>query len=178
MMKLGKLDFTDVADNSGLIADPVRKMIQEKNLPGIYVSEIDSKVSDTAAFCEQYGVSKSVSANCVVIEAKVTDRVWYATCMILATDRVDVNGVVRRYLAARKVSFAPMDIAVSMTAMEYGGITPIGLPPGWPIIIDRAVAVSEELIIGSGVRKSKLLVSGTLLAMLPNAVVMDIAKAA
>ena len=57
--------------------------------------------------------------------------------------------------------------------MAYGGITPVGLPAGWPILIDRAVADSPELVIGSGIRGGKLLVTGTLLAALPGAEVVD-----
>jgi prolyl-tRNA editing enzyme YbaK/EbsC (Cys-tRNA(Pro) deacylase) len=60
--------------------------------------------------------------------------------------------------------------------MEYGGINPIGLPPPWPILIDDAVARQPQLIIGSGLRRSKLLVSGAFLAELPNATVLTIAK--
>ena len=33
-----------------------------------------------------------------------------------------------------------MERAVSLTGMEYGGITPIGLPPAWPILVDERVS--------------------------------------
>jgi len=62
----------------------------------------------------------------------------YAACVVLATTRADVNGVVRHRLGARKASFAPMDDAVRLSGMEYGGITPIGLPADWPVLIDAA----------------------------------------
>ena len=52
-----------------------------------------------------------------------------AACLILATTRADVNGFVKRHLDVRKASFLPMERAVELTGMEYGGITPIGLPP-------------------------------------------------
>jgi prolyl-tRNA editing enzyme YbaK/EbsC (Cys-tRNA(Pro) deacylase) len=52
---------------------------------------------------------------------------------------VDVNGIVRKHLGARKISFAPMDSAVALTGMEYGGITPVGLPGDWPILVDLNV---------------------------------------
>jgi prolyl-tRNA editing enzyme YbaK/EbsC (Cys-tRNA(Pro) deacylase) len=51
-----------------------------------------------------------------------------AACLVRATDRADVNRVIRKRLDVRKISFAAMDDAVRETAMEYGGITPIGLP--------------------------------------------------
>ena len=89
-----------------------------------------------------------------------------------------MNGAVRRHLGARKLSFAPMDDAVALSGMEYGGITPIGLPADWPILVDASVAGHDRLIVGSGIRGSKLLVSGALLASLPNAEVLAIAQEA
>jgi prolyl-tRNA editing enzyme YbaK/EbsC (Cys-tRNA(Pro) deacylase) len=103
--------------------------------------------------------------------------VRYAACLVLATTRADVNGVGRRRLDVRKASFAPMDTAVAETGMEYGGITPIGLLEGWPILIDARVAAGPYVIIGSGVRHSKIVVPGAALARLPGAeVVEDLAK--
>ncbi len=90
--------------------------------------------------------------------------------------KIDINGAVRRYLGAKKVSFAPMDMATRLTAMEYGGITPIGLPADWPILVDSAVVKADKLIIGSGLRDSKLLISGRLLTRLPKVTVMDLIK--
>ena len=29
-----------------------------------------------------------------------------------------------------------MERAVELTGMEYGGITPIGLPATWPVLVD------------------------------------------
>lgn len=137
------------------------------------VAEIDPSFSDTVAFCDHYKISPAQTVNCVVVKAKRADREWYAACAILATTKADVNGLVRRHLDARRVSFAPMDEAVKETGMEYGGITPIGLPADWPILIDSAVAKTERITIGSGIRKSKLILPGNVLANLPNAVVLD-----
>ena len=36
-----------------------------------------------------------------------------------------------------------MDTAVALTGMEYGGITPVGLPTDWPILVDQNVAVQS-----------------------------------
>jgi prolyl-tRNA editing enzyme YbaK/EbsC (Cys-tRNA(Pro) deacylase) len=95
---------------------------------------------------------------------------------VLATTRADINGIVRKHLGARKISFASMDGAVSATGMEYGGITPIGLPSEWPVLIDLNVVEQERVIIGSGIRGSKLLAATAVLASLPNAEVLDITK--
>jgi len=143
---------------------------------GLWVSEIDPGLADTAAFCEHYEIGLDVSANCVVVEARRADRVWFAACVVLAITRADVNGIVRKHLDARKISFAPMDAAVSLTGMEYGGITPVGLPDDWPILVDRNVIDEDRVIIGSGIRGSKLLAATEVLASLPNAEVLAITK--
>ena len=91
----------------------------------------------------------------------------------LATSRADVNGVVRRRLDARKASFAAMEVAVAETGMEYGGITPIGLPVGWPVLIDAAVLTRDTVVIGSGIRASKIALPAAALATLPTAEVIE-----
>ena len=93
--------------------------------------------------------------------------------MVTATTKADVNGLVRRHLGARKASFAPVDQVVAATGMQYGGITPIGLPDSWPVLVDSAVLKIERAVIGSGIRGSKLWLPGRLLAELPGAVVLD-----
>src|SRR5699024_10919854 len=110
-----------------------------------------------------------VSANCVIVEGRRGEQSTLAAVMVLATDRADVNKTIRKHLGARKTSFAPMDTATSLTGMEYGGITPIGLPSDWSILVDDAVAAREWLVIGSGIRGSKVAVRGADLASLPRA---------
>jgi prolyl-tRNA editing enzyme YbaK/EbsC (Cys-tRNA(Pro) deacylase) len=171
--RLGNLQIVPVGQRFDLLAAPVLKVFADAPSEDVGVTEIDPSLSDTAAFCEHYGVAMHHAANCVVLEAKRAERTWYAACVVLASTRADVNGVVRKILDARKVSFAPMDAAVSLSAMEYGAITPVGLPADWSILIDAAVAVSDAVIIGSGVRNSKLVVSGAFLSALPHATVVD-----
>lgn len=137
-----------------------------------FVAEIDPSLADTLAFCERYAVRLDRSANCVVLAARREGRRWYAACVVLATTRADVNGLAKRHLGASKISFAPMDAATAASAMEYGGITPIGLPPEWPILIDEAVATADRVVVGSGIRGSKISLPGAALAELPNAVVL------
>jgi prolyl-tRNA editing enzyme YbaK/EbsC (Cys-tRNA(Pro) deacylase) len=66
-----------------------------------------------------------------------------------------------------------MDQAVMESGMEYGGITPIGVPPGWPILVDATVAATPSVVVGSGIRGSKLRLPGPALADLPGAEVTD-----
>ncbi|MEV5573691.1 YbaK/EbsC family protein [Spirillospora sp. NPDC052269] len=169
-----RLDWIPATERPDLLAEPVAAAIAD--VQGAKVAEIDPELADTAAFCERYGVGMEVSANCVVVAAKRGGEVSYAACMVLATGRADVNGVVRKHLGARKASFAPMTEATSLTGMEYGGITPVGLPADWPILVDAAVAEAGEVVIGGGVRGSKLLVPGKSLAALPGAEVLPLAQ--
>ena len=177
-MRFGTLDFTPALDSPGLLAAPTaaaRGAREAADAAGVLVSTIDPDLADTAAFCEHYEISMGDGANCVIVQARRGERTWYAACLVRGSDRADVNGVVRRHLDARKLSFAPMDAAVELTGMEYGGITPVGLPADWPILVDESVAEHERLIVGSGIRGSKLLVSGAFLASLPNAEVLPLA---
>ena len=172
---IGRLDTAPALDRPDLLAEPVAAAIRALGLADVLVAEIDPEVADTAAFCERYAVGLDVSANCVVVASRRGADTRLAACMVLATTRADVNGVVRRHLDVRKASFAPMAEAVELTGMEYGGITPIGLPAGWPIMVDERVDSTERVIIGSGVRRSKLVVPGALLARLPGAEVIAVA---
>jgi prolyl-tRNA editing enzyme YbaK/EbsC (Cys-tRNA(Pro) deacylase) len=168
------LTFRPALDCSGLLAEAVADALN--GWPGaaeVEVAGIDPELADTAAFCEHYGIPLQDSVNCVVIAGKRGDQTTYAACMVTATTRADVNGLVRRQLGARKASFAPMDQVVAATGMEYGGITPIGLPNGWPVLVDSAVLKIERAVIGSGIRGSKLWLPGRLLAELPEALVLD-----
>jgi len=140
----------------------------------VRVAAIDPALADTAQFCETYGVAPADSANCVVIAARRGADVTYAACMVTAITRADVNGLVRRHLGARKASFGPVDVVTSLTGMEFGGITPVGLPAGWPVLVDDLVAKSAgDVVIGSGIRGSKLWLPGRLLAELPGAQVLS-----
>lgn len=175
-MKLGKLDFEPVEEHLDLVSQKTRQALEAGKLSNVLVSAIDDKLSDTAAFCEYYDIGMDISANCVIVEAKRGDKVWYAACIVLATTRADINGVVRKHLDARKVSFAAMEKATASSGMEYGAITPIGLPADWPVLVDEAVTKTPHVVIGSGHRGSKLVVPGALLADLPNSKVLDLAQ--
>ena len=175
MSVLGTLSPVPAAERPDLLAEPVAKAVA--GLSGIEVAEIDPSLADTAAFCEAYSSPLEFSANCVVVSGKRAGEVRHAACVVLATTRADVNGVVKRRLDVRKASFAPMDQAVELTGMEYGGITPLGLPADWPLLVDARVAAADAVVVGSGIRGSKLAVPGAVLAALPGAeVVPDLAR--
>ncbi len=168
----GTLTWLPSRDHLGLLAAPVAAAIGDLDT---YVAEIDPTLADTAAFCDTYAVGLDASANCVIVEGRRGEESTLAAAMVLATDRADVNKTIRKHLGSRKASFAPMETAVALTGMEYGGITPIGLPSGWPILVDEQVAAGGWLIVGSGIRGSKVAIRGADLAGLPRAEVLPLA---
>jgi prolyl-tRNA editing enzyme YbaK/EbsC (Cys-tRNA(Pro) deacylase) len=168
------LDLSPALSHLDLLAKPVAAALSDwPGGAGVEVAPIDPDLADTAAFCQHYGVPMEASANCVVVAGRRGGETSYAACLVTAVTRADVNGVVRRRLGARKASFAPVDDVTASTGMEYGGITPIGLPDGWPILIDAAVVAQPHVIIGSGIRGSKLWLPGPSLANLPGAEVIE-----
>lgn len=172
----GSLSVSPALERPELLAPAVQKSVRnldEENAAQVGVCEIDPELADTAEFCERYGSPLERSANCVVVAGKRAGEVRYAACMVLATTRADVNGVVKRWLGVRKASFAPMAEAVELTGMEYGGITPFGLPDGWPVLLDPAVAEVSAAVVGSGLRRSKIITAGPVLADLPGAEVVQ-----
>ncbi|WP_328929674.1 hypothetical protein OG429_37260 [Streptomyces sp. NBC_00190] len=133
----------------------------------LYV-DTDPAIADTAAFVAHFGQElMDQSANCVVVAAKRGGQTTLAACLVPSAGRVDVNGAVRRHLGARKASFAPIEAAVELTGMEYGGITPLGLPDDWPLLVDAAVRDMPYVLIGSGRRRGKLIAPGKLLTEIP-----------
>ncbi|MDQ4034091.1 MAG: hypothetical protein M3332_18340 [Actinomycetota bacterium] len=172
----GRLDVRPALDAPELLAEPVAAALTA--LPGqqaarCTVAEIDPALADTAALCQYYEVPVHASANCVVVTGKRAGVQRWAGCVVLATTRADVNGVVRRWLDVRKASFATRDEVVELTLMEYGGITPLGLPAGWPVLLDAAVVAADQVVVGSGLRRSKLLLPGEVLAALTGAEIVE-----
>lgn len=170
-VRIGRLDLEAAAERTDLLADPVAAALaaaleSEASFADVAVAEIDPDLADTAAFCAAYDVPLELSANCVVVAGKREGVQRVAACVVLATTRADVNGVVKRRMDVRKASFLSMEEAVARTGMEYGGITPLGLPDDWPVLVDAAVATLPWAIIGSGLRCSKIAIRGSALAWL------------
>ncbi|PJE97881.1 hypothetical protein CUT44_01005 [Streptomyces carminius] len=170
-------DFTaawPVAEKLGLLAPPVADALRGPvSAQGVVYVDSDPEDADTARFGEVHGIPPEQSANCVVVAGRRGPETTLAACVVLAHTRADVNRLVRRELGARKASFAPVETAVEASGMEYGGITPVGLPGNWPLLVDAAAAGAAYVVVGSGRRRGKLLVPGGLLARLPGARVLE-----
>ena len=172
-LTLGTLTLEPAQDD--LLAAPVAAGLA--GVPSVaaqaHTVAIDPGLAETAALTERYALDADMSANCVIVLGKRGGEVRPAACVILSSTRADVNGLVRRTIDTRKCSFAPQDWAVAETGMEYGGITPVGVPEGWPILVDSAVIEQPWVLLGSGLRRSKLALPGASLAELPGAQVLE-----
>jgi prolyl-tRNA editing enzyme YbaK/EbsC (Cys-tRNA(Pro) deacylase) len=154
----------------------VREAAETTGVP-FEVVQCDPELADTAAFCETYGYAMEDSANCVVVIGKA-DAPTFAAGVVLATTRLDVNGVVRRRLGTRKASFAPADDVVAVTGMAIGGVTPLALPDGLPLWVDARVMARERIVLGAGSRFAKVVAPPAILEALGAEVVEDLAKPA
>lgn len=170
----GRLTSLPAREHPELVAVPVAAALARwPHGDRVAVVEIDPALADTAALTEAYGVPLTASANCVLVAGRRAGEERVAACLVRADTRADVNNLVKRLLDVRKASFLPVERAVAETGMEYGGITPVGLPDGWRVLVDARVLDIDVAVLGSGVRRSKLLVPGALLADLPGAEVVD-----
>jgi prolyl-tRNA editing enzyme YbaK/EbsC (Cys-tRNA(Pro) deacylase) len=171
---LGSLAPLPVGEHPDLLGPTVAAALAAWPHAGdVAVVAIDPDLADTAAMSEAYDLPLATGANCVVVAGRRDGEERVAACLVRADTRADVNGLVKRLLDVRKCSFLPMERAVEESSMEYGGITPVGLPPAWRLLVVRRVLDVDVAVLGSGVRRSKLLVPGHLVAELPGAEVVD-----
>lgn len=138
-----------------MTADP--SVLESMRLLGIIYEEMpcDPALADTAMFCEAYGVPLDRSANTILVASRRPEG-QVTACLVLATTRLDVNGVVRRRMGVKKASFADAEQTKEMTGMEIGGVTIFGLPAGIPVWIDPRVMENDWIIIGAGSRTAKI----------------------
>lgn len=170
---LGGLDAGPAVERPDLVAGPVAELLRSwPRADRVGVVEIDPGLADTAALTAAYDLPLGASGNCVVVGGRRSGEERVAACVVRADTRADVNNLVKRRLDVRKATFLAMDEAVARTGMEYGGITPLGLPHDWRLFVDERLVGAPVVVLGSGVRRSKLLLPGALLAELPGAEVV------
>ena len=172
---IGSLEPRPALDHLDVLAPPVAAALTARAERGVatassaLVVAIDPELADTETMTREFGMDLALSSNCILVAGKRAGEERVAACVVRATTNADVNHVVKKRIDVRKASFLPVERAVEMSGMEYGGITPVGLPEDWRLFVDDAVAERATVLIGSGVRHSKLLVPGALLVALPGA---------
>ncbi|PQJ12983.1 hypothetical protein CJD36_004360 [Flavipsychrobacter stenotrophus] len=171
------LNFSPVLERPDLVPASLTEAIKSWTGPqkasDFLVAEIDPEFSGGAELCAKYGVDPRHGANCLIVEGKRGGISSIVVCLVPVGYRYDMSGVVRKKLNARQVSVASLDLVISKTQMEYGSITPIGLPKDWQVFIDPLVMTSERIIIGGGLKKSKLSIPSNALMYLPGAEIVE-----
>ena len=138
-----------------MTADP--SVIADLNRLGVTYEEMecDPDLADTAAFCQAYGIPEEQSANAILVASRKPEG-HNALCVVLANNRLDVNGVVRKRLGVRKVSFASAELTRELTGQEIGGVTVFGIPESIPIWMDSRVFDHPWVVVGAGSRSAKI----------------------
>lgn len=132
----------------------------------------DPELADTTRFCEAYGIPLEKSANTILVASKKPEGLS-AACVVLATTRLDVNGIVRRRMGARKASFADAEQTRELTGMEIGGVTLFGLRDSIPIWVDSRVLDSDWIVVGAGSRSAKIRLDPRALTDLPGVEIVE-----
>lgn len=176
-MNIGKLDFKPVLDNRDLVPEIVYKTVLawqgECPKESFLVAAIDPQYMGGIQLCEHYDIPRECGANCLVVEGKRSQNTWNAVCLVPVGYKYNMTSVVRKAMNARTVSVASLDMVIERTGMEYGSITPIGLPEEWTIYIDPLVMKCERIIIGGGFANSKLSILSKAFLDMKNVVILD-----
>lgn len=171
------LSFSPVIDRKDLVPVTVFNAINRWKGPQdkseFLVAEIDPEFAGGVEVCAKYNIDPKMGANCLVVEGKKGNNSIIAVCLVPVGYRYDMSGVVRKKLNVRQVSVASLELVLLETQMELGSITPIGMPENWQIFIDPLVINPERIIIGGGLKKSKLSIPSNALLHLPNAEILE-----
>jgi len=178
-LNLGTVTWEPALQHPDLLGTAVNSRLHEWEAASpdlaaqVMVCAIDPEFSDTAAMSERYNIPMHDSVNCVLVAGKREGVERTAAVAVRADTRADINGAIKKMLDVRKASFLPMDRAVAESGMEYGGITPVGLPAGWRFVVDASINTDDWIVIGSGVRPSKIAIPGRVLVELAAAEVVE-----
>jgi prolyl-tRNA editing enzyme YbaK/EbsC (Cys-tRNA(Pro) deacylase) len=165
------LNFQPVKDHSELVSESVYKIVQDS--PDVLVGKIDPQYMNGTALSDHYDVDLEDGANCIVVQGKRGEIRTIAAVIVPVGYRADLNGLVCKKLDAKKVSMAPLEEVIKETGMEYGSITPVGLPDSWRILVDSRLMEKETIIVGGGKQISKLRVGINFLKQLPNVEIVE-----
>ena len=164
------LIFNTLSQKPELVCDSIIRLTEDHRdcniLQQILVAEINPDFSGGTELCLHYNIPYEIGANCVIVEGTRGQNNQFAACVYPVNTRIDMNGVVRKKLNARRVSLAAVDEVIKTTGMEYGSITPVGLPKDWTVLIDSNILSQENIIIGSGKVSSKIYLPTELLIQL------------
>lgn len=179
-MKIGNLEFSPIIENKNLVPKCIYDFVSNWNNEDInkfLVAEINPEFADGNKLCEEYNIDKKQGFNCLVVECKRNDIIKHCALIVPIGYKYNMGSVVRKYTNSRIVSVAPLEYVLENTGMEYGSITPIGLPNDWMILVGPLIQDQEQIIIGGGFVKSKISLPTKLFLTLSNVeIVVGVAK--
>lgn len=171
------LEFKSIIDNRDLVPSCIYEFVNnwesEEEKKEFLVAEILPDEADGHILCEHYNIKEECGYNCLIVECKRNDIIKYCALMVPVGYRYNMGSVVRKYTNSRTVSVANLEYVLNSTEMEYGSITPIGLPNDWKILVDSSILKQEQIIIGGGLVKSKISLPVNIFLKLPNVEIVD-----
>ena len=176
-MNIGNLKFNPIIESENLVPSCIYNFVSkwdndnEKNK--FLVAEINPEFADGNKLCEEYNIDKKIGFNCLIVECKRNEIIKYCALIVPIGYKYNMGSVVRKYTNSRIVSVAPLDYVLDKTKMEFGSITPIGLPEDWQILVDPLIKEQENIIIGGGLVKSKISLPTELFLKLPNVEIVE-----
>ena len=179
MQTFGTLTLLPALEHPELLGETVRASLADWEHAGeVTVAEIDPTLADTAAMTEAYEVSLRGERQLRRGDGQARGAGAHGC---LRRPRGHPGRCQQRGPPNPRRAQVPRSSTTtgrsSETGMEYGGITPIGIPADWRLLVDAAVTGIDLAIIGSGIRGSKLFLPGRLLGRLPGAeVIQDLAR--
>ena len=165
------LDFKSIRENPELVSKSVYEVASK--IEDILVGKIDPQYMNGSDLSSHYDIKLEDGANCIVVRGKRGEMRMTAAVLVPVGYRADLNGIVCEKLNAKKVSMAPLEEVLLETGMEYGSITPVGLPETYKILVDSRLMQKEKIIVGGGKQISKILVPTAFLKTLTNVEVIE-----
>jgi prolyl-tRNA editing enzyme YbaK/EbsC (Cys-tRNA(Pro) deacylase) len=139
------LNFLPLKDNPDLVSDSVYRAAAQSE--EVLVGKIDPQYMNGVALSDHYDVNLEDGANCIVVKGKKGELRMISAVLVPVGYRADLNGLVCEKLGVKKVSMAPLEEVIEESGMEYGSITPVGLPESWKILIDSRLMEKEGITL-------------------------------
>ena len=168
------MNMFTIDERPDLVPDSVLAQLRVlvESYPEIRIIEIDPQYSGGDVFCEHYGVPPRNGLNCVVVHGTRGEQSATAACLTPVGGRLRLNSSVRKHLGMRSVSMFDRESLLVQTGMEYGSVTPVGLPAEWHVLIPPLPEDLEYIVVGGGLQVSKLRLPPLALMALPNAAML------
>ena len=168
------LDFQPLEGREYLVAPAVAEFVQKQGLSQtVKVARINPDFADGELLSKEYDIPYKMEVNCLVVEGSRGEDKKYAALLVPYGKRAKTNATVKRPLDASKIHFVDLEVVLEVTGMEFGSITPLGLPDDWKILVDSSLLEQEKLVIGGGLVTSKLLLPAEVLVSLAQAEVIE-----